>query len=468
MKSSVRILVLIGCALRLFHFLRDPSVWHDEAALIVNVLRLDFGQLLGPLLWNEAAPPLFLWLERAVSLIFGDSTYALRLVPVLASCISLVLIAATASRWLSPRGAFWAVLLTAISDRLLWHACEAKPYATDVCLASFLLFAFAFTEQWPTTKRIVPLMLLTPLMIFISYPACFLCGGAWLAMLPAAWKTGRWRDRIVHAAWAIVIGGAFAALYFGPIRAQRTGPMEGCWLGHFPDWTKPWRVPIWSVANTVETLRYAFKPYGSFLIGAAVLGGYWIRRQRSNAGLSLLVVPLGLAWAASCVGGYPYGGSRLEVFAAPALAILVGAGFDMFRDLLSRRSIWGIGYPLALLVVVGLTINTADCLVHPWLRANAAGASAYVNAHRRPNESIVANHWEYAYYFRDCADSFQFVSSATKTSGREWVVITAADERIRREMLANMLDRARLLDRADFDETIVALIEFKDVRMAQR
>ena len=30
--------VAFGLGLRLFHYLRDPSVWHDEAFLILNVL----------------------------------------------------------------------------------------------------------------------------------------------------------------------------------------------------------------------------------------------------------------------------------------------------------------------------------------------------------------------------------------------------------------------------------------------
>ena len=154
MKNWMRLLVTMGCGLRLLHYLRDPSVWHDEGNLIVNVLRLDFAQLLGPLLWNGNGPPLFLWLERAVALALGDSSLALRLVPMLASCGTLVLLSAVAQRWLPPRGAFCAVLLVAVSDRLLWHSCEAKPYATDVLVASLLMFVFTFTGRWTASRRI--------------------------------------------------------------------------------------------------------------------------------------------------------------------------------------------------------------------------------------------------------------------------------------------------------------------------
>src|SRR5438067_5498919 len=87
------LVIATGIGLRTFHFVRDPSMWHDEAALVLNVLQKGFGDLLGPLRFAEAAPPLFLWAERAVSLVFGDGTFALRLVPFVASCLAVVLVA---------------------------------------------------------------------------------------------------------------------------------------------------------------------------------------------------------------------------------------------------------------------------------------------------------------------------------------------------------------------------------------
>ena len=61
-----RIFLVLGLALRLYHYCLGPSVWHDEAALIRNVLSKNFAELLGPLIYAEAAPPLFLWVERTV------------------------------------------------------------------------------------------------------------------------------------------------------------------------------------------------------------------------------------------------------------------------------------------------------------------------------------------------------------------------------------------------------------------
>src|SRR5262245_8792571 len=128
--------IVAAIVLRAFHYGRDPSMWHDEAALVLNILQKGFLELLGPLRFAEAAPPLFLWLERAVSLTVGDSTFALRLVPFFASCLTVVLVARVGRALGGTSLALWATLLIATSDRMLWHACEAKPYAVDALCAA--------------------------------------------------------------------------------------------------------------------------------------------------------------------------------------------------------------------------------------------------------------------------------------------------------------------------------------------
>src|ERR1700716_2440300 len=78
--------VVAGVSLRIVLSLRAPSVWHDEAALLVNVIDKTFAQLFGPLEFAEAAPPLFMWMERAVAVSIGSGTFAVRLPVLLAGC----------------------------------------------------------------------------------------------------------------------------------------------------------------------------------------------------------------------------------------------------------------------------------------------------------------------------------------------------------------------------------------------
>jgi uncharacterized membrane protein len=83
-----------------------------------------------------------------VSLVLGDGTLALRLIPFVASCLVLALFAWVAWKTLPPVSAVVATLLIAVSDRLLWHACEAKPYAIDAMLAIGLIALHQVGRNW--------------------------------------------------------------------------------------------------------------------------------------------------------------------------------------------------------------------------------------------------------------------------------------------------------------------------------
>jgi hypothetical protein len=417
-------LVALGLVLRSYHYLRNPSVWHDEAALILNVLQLDFGDLLGHLLCDEAAPPLFLWVEKAVCLFLSDSPFALRLLPFLASCASLVLVAWIARRLLEPTGATSAVLLFACSGQLLWHACEAKPYSVDVLCSAGLIAAYLATEAWPMVRRLGLFTALAPMLIFLTYPGCFLYGGLLLALGPAIWRRQRAREWIAYAVLALTVAVSFALLALGPARAQRSELMEQCWVGQFPNWDRPWTVPPWAFTSTLKVFGYCCSPSGQLLAGVALVGcGILWRRGRRR--LILLTVPILLALVAACLGAYPYGGARVLVYAAPAVVVLIGAGVPpAFRWLHGRSRLASLALTALLIAPVGLS---AYRIVQPWQRADCASAAAFVLAHRQPTDPVTCNHWEYQYYFQCLGPALQpLVGVERKPGDRLWVVLTGA------------------------------------------
>jgi uncharacterized membrane protein len=213
-------LLLVGLSLRSYHYLRQPPVWHDEAAVIVNVLDKDYAELLGPLLFDANGPPLFLWLERAAYLTLGDSPLALRLIPFLASCASLLLIAYLSRRILHPSAVPWAVLLFACSEQMLWHTCEAKPYAIDVLIAVLLATVHCVLADCPLTMRILALALLAPFALLISYPAALVYGGLLATLGLAAWQQRRWLPWLLLACLMVVVVVCFGWVALVPGRAQ--------------------------------------------------------------------------------------------------------------------------------------------------------------------------------------------------------------------------------------------------------
>jgi hypothetical protein len=460
--------VLLGLGLRLYHYLRDPSVWGDEAAVIVSVLQKSFPDLLGPLYFDEAAPPLFLWGEKAVGLLLGEASFVWRLGPFLASCAALLLLVPVARRTLPAEAVPWAVFLFASSDRILWHSCEAKPYAVDLLCATVVLTAYAATRAWPLPRRLALFAALAPVLIFLSYPGCFLCGGLLVVLLPAAWRAREPGARLGYGLLTLTTFASFALLLVGPIRAQRPGQVEHLFYyeNQFPRWVDPWTVPGWTAGACFEMLRYCCKPSGGLLLFLFVLGAARLWRQGQRELVALLTVPIALALLASYGYFYPFGHARLELYATPAVVLLLAAGVPPACSWLRGRGRFGVvaggGVLLGLLLApLGLSLYRVAV---PWDRADSAAAAAHVLARRGPDEAVTSAQWEYSYYFRRLGSAFQVIKEpVSRTDPRLWAVVAGETPEQRLHDVRILLPGAwHVLERRDFTGTSVFLLSQPD------
>ncbi len=400
--------LLLGLGLRAYHYLSDPAVWHDEAALLLNVFDKGFGELLGPLYYSEAGPPLFLWLERAVALTLGEGTYAVRLLPFLAGCAAFLGAVALARRLLSPWAVVWLALLLGCSDRLLWHGCEAKPYALDAAVAVGLLATFVLrrADDEPSLfRRLVLYAGLAPFLVFLCFPACFLLGGAALALLPAVWRARSRRVLATYLLFGLLLCGSFALLVAGPVHAQKDERMLSCWLDNFPDWSRPWTVPGLAAVRLTEAFRYASEPTGNVLAAFAVVGAVVLWRAGRRLLLGFLLLPLGLNALAWLAGQYPFGAARVVVYAAPGALLLVAAGIPSSLAWWARRS-RALAVAVASLAVIPVG-QAAYRVVVPWVRLDSATPAAFVLSRRGPSEPVVGTLWEHAYYFHRLGPLFR-------------------------------------------------------------
>lgn len=437
--------VALGLALRLLHYARNPSMWHDEAATSLNVLRKSFGELLGPLYVSATGPPLFLWAQKCMVLVLGDSTYALRVLSVAASCAGLLLFARTAGGILTWTGALAAVGIVACSDRLLWHAAEARHYSTDFLIGTLVLHLFVSTKQWELGRRLVLFVIVSPLLILASYPGVFLCAGLYVALWPEVRRSRRW---VGYAALGAVIAGTFLCEYALVFRAQRTAAMDAAWVHHFPDWQHPWSVPLWVVRSTVGMVDYMTRPIGGVLIVGAMAGCLHFARRGERELLLLGATPVLLAMIAGLASAYPYTGARTMVFAMPAATLFIGAGFDEIRTR-SRVAAWMLALPIA--ATLGWALFRAAV---PWERADSAGAAAYVEAHRSAGEPVTGNHWEHEYYFRKLGAKFYPDLRLPEPGQSAWVVLTANDP-AERTRIGSRFKTWHVLDQREFVRTTV-------------
>ncbi len=416
--------LVFGITTRSWMFLRDPPVWHDEAAMLVNVLEKGFAQLLGPLEYAEAAPPLFSWAERAMARFVGTGPFALRLIPFLASIAALLLVLPLTRQLRDSWTALIAVGLAAASSALTLFSVEAKPYAIDIFVATALPCAYFATAAWPLSRRLSLLSAAAPACIWLSYPGVFV-----VAAMLTAFALDCWTVRTTPAwTWwttaAMVAGGAVLLLVIGPVRAQRTLDLESNWIRGFPNYSAPGSIPAWAVRQTIGIVDYCFRPIGGILLLPALVGvGAMWTRARATVVITL-GGPIVLAFGAALVHAYPYAGSRVMAFALPGLAIFVAEGIGCVVHSIPPLRRAAVSAMLVAIVLAPPAVLAAHDVVRGWRRPDTAGAAAYVRRANGQGDRIASGHWEYRYYLHDIEPpTIDLTRQAMPRAPRVWLLV---------------------------------------------
>jgi hypothetical protein len=253
-----------------------------------------------------------------------------------------------------------------------------------------------------------------------------------------------------------VVFASFAALALGPARLQRDANVEQCWSAYFPDWSRPWLVPLWAVTSTLDAFRYCAPAAGQLLVPAAMVGGVLLWRQGRVAFFALLAAPLLLGLAAALMHRYPYGGARVIVYATPGLLLLIAAGVPAILDWLRPRTRFGVAFAVVCLLLPA--VESVKYLIDPWRRPAGDAASAWVLSQREADDLVVGNEWPHLYYFRSLGEDFHYTNPGRPTD-RFWYLHAsrASDDHRRAEALTHIPPGWRVVRRRDFFWTTALL-----------
>ena len=127
------VIIGIGIALRVLRYLQNTSLWFDESVYAVDIINrsiTDFIHQSNDFLQVQALG--FYIFEKFAVNMFGNSEYALRLLPLLFGIASLFLFHKVAKEILNSNAVPVALALFAILDPLIYYSTDLKPYSGDV------------------------------------------------------------------------------------------------------------------------------------------------------------------------------------------------------------------------------------------------------------------------------------------------------------------------------------------------
>ena len=329
-------LALLALVLRL-PTLGSRSLWLDET-YSAWFSALPLAELWTSVPLYETHPPMYYTLLKGWNLLFGASEPAMRALSVLASVVSVVLLAASARLagmgGVAQRVALLAALFLALNATSVNFAQQARPYALQTLaasaaiLCSFVLLAglsgrspvvgpVRATRLWPWAAG---LGIAAGCMLWLHNTGFFVALGIWSGLLVATvlFVRGRWRAGLLLAAAAGVLALLVWTPFLPNFLLQNAGLARmSYWMRFVPrELTNAWILPLGG--SLVAT--------PAVLLGALGIARLW--KTRRDLVCHLLIV---LLLAPLLMGAYSYlvkpvFVARLFVWMGPLLMAVLALG----------------------------------------------------------------------------------------------------------------------------------------------
>ena len=322
------LLVVGAVTLRLREYAAYLSLGNDEAALARNIADRSFSGLTQPLDFHQAAPILFLFIQKIFVLAFGNRDLVLEIFPLVSGLLAVYLFHRIAREHFGTAGLL-ATFAFAISGSLVLYSANPKQYSSDAMLTLLLVYlAMRCIDDRSRAREFLVLGFVGAVAIWVSHPSALVLAGIGAAI--GIEKLSR-RD-FKKLAWCMALGAAWAASlgidYLVSLRHMTMDPyLTKYWQGAFMP-LPPWSNPRWFLDTYMALVSVSFSTAAAFsavlCFGLILAGGVslWVRKRT----LALVIIlPFVMSLAASGLQKYPLQ-YRFLVFLVPLIYLLLAEG----------------------------------------------------------------------------------------------------------------------------------------------
>lgn len=343
---------LTGIGIATFQWLYNRSLWLDEAMLANNIISRNFSELLQPLDNYTAAPPLYLYSVKFITLISGISEYAFRIFALVCFIISTFIYLIYLKK--SKNGIVLTVFsfsLFVFNAFLIRYASELKQYMADVLFSTlFLLLLHQYKESNKSKRYLIFLLLTGCLGIFFSHAVIILIGTSTILFLHnfGLKKELKRIEIVVILVWiAIILMNYFLFFYNHPSKQFQIK----YWIdanAFLPIWGSFSEVISFLLIKT-KMVFFELFPFGLTLSWCLLflffLGLIKLLVDKKWYQIILYLSPIILHLALSALKMYPFE-KRYLIYLIPFIILIISYGFQFLYNFLPINN-----YPLLITII---------------------------------------------------------------------------------------------------------------------
>jgi 4-amino-4-deoxy-L-arabinose transferase-like glycosyltransferase len=324
------LIVAAGIAIRIAVYLQNRNLIIDEANITRNIYERDFTGLLVPLNYQQYAPPVFLWMIKLSSVLFGFSEYSLRSYALVSGIAAMFLVYAILKRVCTLNSMWYPLYLFASAAIFIRFSSEVKQYMPDAMIAATLLL-LALRAGVHSRYFAVVWILAGSLAIWASMPSVFTLFSILCYYATIIYQNRNYKKFIPLLSVGAIWLAQFLAYYFVVLKPQAQSSYLQNYHQHdfitVTDWSQ----------NGEILLQLIGRPGGFTVVAVGLnlllLTTGVVSLIRKNIPLAiLLVLPVITLLFASLLHQYSMA-SRLILFAMIPILILLGRGFSIVMQL---------------------------------------------------------------------------------------------------------------------------------------
>jgi 4-amino-4-deoxy-L-arabinose transferase-like glycosyltransferase len=339
------LILFLGIALRLCIYFQNRCLFLDEANLARNIYERTFSALILPLDYGQYAPPVFLWLVKLLTTLFGFREYTLKFISLFSGISSLILFYLLLRRFQVRAMLWYPLFLMATGYIYLRYATELKQYSSDTFIALSLLYLAVYIDY----RKMHPQHFLFlwacvgSLVIWSAMPSVFILAGVGVYYFILLCRSKDIQKVYVLSLIVLIWMAQFGFYYFAILKPQ----IQSDYLQMSHRMNFLFLIP----KNRVEFVHNW--DMTSNVLGVAA--GHWLLSQIFHIILIiialfyairnkiwdvfLLVIPMALILFSAALHQFTLE-PRVVLFIMPFLLLLIGIGFEQVMRYKSLRWIF--------------------------------------------------------------------------------------------------------------------------------